>query len=51
MVRVVPSNRTMLLGTTRTMDADDLRSIIDDGVDAFLRAHSMTRPSGERLSS
>jgi len=37
----IPSNRTMFLGTTQPIDAQELQLIIDDAVHAFLRAHSM----------
>lgn len=37
----IPSNRTMFLGAMQPLRADEVRAIIDDGVDAFLRAHRM----------
>jgi len=37
----IPSNRIMFLGASSPIRAEELRSIIDDGVDAFLRAHSL----------
>ena len=36
----IPSNRIMFLGAARTPGEEELRAIIDEGVDAFLRAHS-----------
>ena len=37
----IPSNRIMFLGATSPIRAEELRATIDDGIAAFLRAHSL----------